>query len=157
MRPTTQVSGGQRLAQRLGSIKRELQRNSKVLVGVPKDAGSYEDGPSLAVVAAVQEFGSADGRIPERSFLRVPLRASQEELSKVVSNQARLVFRGELSAAQLMGQLGARAASVSQTAIDEGIGPPNAPSTVERKGSDTPLIDSGALRQAITYVIEDDE
>jgi hypothetical protein len=31
--------------------------------------------------------------------------------------------------------------------------PPNAPATVERKGSDRPLIDTGELRKSITYVI----
>jgi hypothetical protein len=30
---------------------------------------------------------------------------------------------------------------------------PNAPSTIRRKGSDRPLIDTGALRQAITYIV----
>ena len=31
--------------------------------------------------------------------------------------------------------------------------PPNAPSTIKRKGSSRPLIDTGQLRRAITYVI----
>lgn len=33
--------------------------------------------------------------------------------------------------------------------------PPNKPSTIKRKGSDTPLIDTGALRASITYVIRE--
>lgn len=32
---------------------------------------------------------------------------------------------------------------------------PNSPFTVKRKGSDKPLIDTGALRKAITYVVRD--
>jgi hypothetical protein len=32
--------------------------------------------------------------------------------------------------------------------------PPNAPRTIREKGSDRPLIDTGALRQAITYVLD---
>lgn len=31
--------------------------------------------------------------------------------------------------------------------------PPNAPYTIEKKGSDKPLIDTGALRKAITFVV----
>lgn len=31
--------------------------------------------------------------------------------------------------------------------------PPNAPSTIARKGSDRPLIDTGSLRRAITFVV----
>jgi hypothetical protein len=33
--------------------------------------------------------------------------------------------------------------------------PPNAESTIRAKGSDNPLIDTGALRQSIRYVIDD--
>jgi hypothetical protein len=33
---------------------------------------------------------------------------------------------------------------------------PNAPSTIAAKGSDQPLIDSGILRGAITYVVKED-
>ena len=37
--------------------------------------------------------------------------------------------------------------------ISEGVAPPNAPSTIKSKGSSTPLVDTGAYRQSITYVI----
>lgn len=34
--------------------------------------------------------------------------------------------------------------------------PPNAPSTIVMKGSERPLIDTGSLRKAITYVVRED-
>lgn len=34
--------------------------------------------------------------------------------------------------------------------------PPNAPSTIKRKGSDRPLIDTGQLRRSITYVVAEE-
>lgn len=34
--------------------------------------------------------------------------------------------------------------------------PPNTPSTIKAKGSDRPLIDTGALKNAITYVVSED-
>jgi hypothetical protein len=34
--------------------------------------------------------------------------------------------------------------------------PPNAPSTIRRKGSSNPLIDSGEMRGAVTYKVDDD-
>ncbi len=34
--------------------------------------------------------------------------------------------------------------------------PPNAPATIERKGSENPLIDTGSMRKAITYVVRED-
>lgn len=151
MRPTTTVTGGNRIYNKLDQLRRRVSENSGVFVGVPSGK-SGEDGTPLAVIAAANEFGTS--RIPERSFLRVPLRANQDDFAKVFRNQLPLVASGELTLFQLMSQLGARAVSVSQEAISSGIQPPNAQSTVERKGSSTPLVDTGRLRQSITYVVE---
>ena len=151
MRPTTTVTGGNRIYNKLDQLKRRVSENSGVFVGVPA-GNSDEDGTPLAVIAAANEFGTS--RIPERSFLRVPLRASQQDFANVFRNQLPLVAQGELTLLQLMEQLGARAVSVSQGAISEGIQPANDPATVRQKGSSTPLVDTGRLRQSITYVVE---
>lgn len=153
MKPTTTVTGGNRIYNKLDQLRRQVSENSGVYVGVPS-GGSYDDGTPLAVIAAANEFGTST--IPERSFLRVPLRANQEEFAKVFRAQLPLVASGELSLFQLMEQLGARAVSVSQEAISGGIQPGNAESTLERKDSSTPLIDTGRLRQSITHVVEDE-
>ena len=155
MKLQTSVSGGDRLGTRLRQIRESFEKNRSVLVGVPAGTGSYEDGAPIAVIAAVQEFGSADGVVPERSFLRVPLRQNVEDFRAIWRALIPKVVRGELTMHQMMSQIGAKAAGVSQEAIESGIDPANAPSTVARKGSSKPLIDSGALRQSITYIVED--
>jgi len=155
VRPTTQVSGGNRIAHRMRQIKENLQKNSAVYVGLPKGAGTYEDGAPIAVIGAVHEFGSADGHIPERSFLRVPLRAERKEFGKIIKMQIPRIMDGQLTSRDVMEQVGAKAVGVSQEAISAGIQPPNADSTVRRKGSATPLKDEGFLSQNITYVIEE--
>ena len=155
MKLQTSVSGGDRLGTKLRQIRERLMKNSGVLVGLPAGTGSYEDGAPIAVIGAVHEFGSADGTIPERSFLRVPLRQNAEDFKSVWRAQISKVVEGELSMHQVMSQLGARAVAVSQEAISEGIAPGNAESTVKRKGSSKPLIDTGQLRQSITFIVED--
>lgn len=55
----------------------------------------------------------------------------------------------------MLDQMGARAAGYCKEAIETGIAPANAPSTIKRKGSATPLIDKGILKNAITHVVED--
>lgn len=155
MKLKTSVSGGDRLGTKLRQIRERLMKNSGVLVGLPAGTGSYEDGAPIAVIGAVHEFGSADGTIPERSFLRVPLRQNAEDFKAVWRAQISKVVEGELSMHQVMSQLGARAVAVSQEAISEGIAPGNAESTVKRKGSSKPLIDTGQLRQSITFIVED--
>lgn len=155
MKMETSVSGGDRLGARLRKLKADFEKNNSVLVGVPAGTGSYEDGAPIAVIAAVHEFGSADGKIPERSFLRVPLRQNMDDFKKVYRALIPKVVRGEMTMFQLMSTLGARAAAASQNAIQEGIAPRNADSTVARKGSSKPLIDEGILAGSITYIVQD--
>ena len=39
-------------------------------------------------------------------------------------------------------------------AIDAGVPPPNAPSTIDRKGSNRPLVDTGEMRDNVEYRID---
>ena len=43
---------------------------------------------------------------------------------------------------------------IVQKTIKEGSFVPNAPSTIRKKGSDKPLIDTGRLRQSVNYHIK---
>ena len=95
--------------------------------------------------------------IPERSFLRVPLRAKQDEIAASFRKLVALVVKEEMTMTQALNAIGAKGASISQEAISAGISPPNAPETVKRKGSSTPLVNDGHLRQAITWVVRDKE
>jgi hypothetical protein len=59
-----------------------------------------------------------------------------------------------LNAERSMGLLGEAVLSDQRQTIDRSIGiAPNKPSTVERKGSSRPLIDTGALKRSTTYVV----
>lgn len=93
--------------------------------------------------------------IPERSFLRVPLRQNQENFKKAFRALTAQVVKGQINAFQMLDQIGARAVGYCQDAISAGIDPANAPSTIAKKGSATPLIADGRLRQAITHIVED--
>lgn len=96
--------------------------------------------------------------MPERSFLRVPLRADQKKFASTFSKSIPDVVRGTLTMEQMLERVGAQGAATVQEAISAGIDPANAPSTVERKGSSTPLMgETGNLRGSITYVIEGEE
>lgn len=93
--------------------------------------------------------------IPERSFLRVPLRQNQDNIKKAFRSLTGKVTRGEITAFQMLDQIGARAAGYCKEAIETGIAPANAPSTIRAKDSSTPLINHGFLKGEITHVVED--
>lgn len=188
MQVETSVTSDGTLNQKLADFVARVS-NRDVKVGIPKGAGTYETGESVAAIATVHEFGATinhpggtpykpapDGgvvftekddpaaigetqphtiTIPERSFLRVPLRASQDVWVKVFREGMKRVLAGDLSMEQLLDQVGAKAVGISQQAISSGIAPPNAPSTVRQKGSSTPLFDEGTLFRSITWVVEE--
>ena len=58
------------------------------------------------------------------------------------------------SADLILKELGIFQKDLMQAEITEGDFVPNAPSTVRRKGSSKPLIDTGRMRQSVDYVIK---
>lgn len=143
----TKFAGLEALAKRMRSLK------STVLVGVPKGA-TEADGTPMALVAAVNEFGSSDGRIPERSFLRAGIRRGRPVFRRLNESSLKAIVSGTMSEQVALGRLGLAAVAAIQNEIVNGSFEPNAPSTVARKGSDKPLVDTGSLRQSITFVID---
>jgi hypothetical protein len=125
-----------------------------VKVGLPKGSGTH--GPSgmpVVELGAIHEFGSGDNRIPERPFLRGTIKAKRREHNELIRRLGRAVMTGRESPQIALTKLGMRAAADVQEQIADGVPPPNAPSTIRKKGSSTPLIDTGALRQAITHQV----
>jgi len=139
---------------------RELQRrisagSQQVHVGVP-DGKSEEDGTSLALVATVNEFGSSDGTIPERSYLRSALksRLNQAMFKQVNVANLLLVLKGVLTISAALEQLGAVAAAAVKARMRSGPFKANAPSTIRAKGEGKPpLFDTAQLYQAITWIV----
>ena len=63
------------------------------------------------------------------------------------------VIKRELTPEQLADLLGQKYVGQIQARISAGIPPPLAESTIARKGSSVPLIDTGQLRSAVTYEV----
>lgn len=122
--------------------------NVQVVVGVKSDGGD----PDIADVAFWNEFGTDDGHVPERSFLRSTLDENRDKYAKLMSDAVRKVTRGAktLNAYRLVGR---RIVFDVQRKISSGVSPPNAPSTLARKRGTTPLVDTGALRSAVDFEV----
>lgn len=123
-----------------------------VKVGLPKGSGTHQpSGMPVVQLGAIHEFGSSDGRIPERPFLRVAMKKHRAEHNALIRGLAHGISSGREDPVRAVSKLGAVAAANVQETISDGVPPPNAPSTIARKGSSKPLIDTGALRQSITW------
>jgi hypothetical protein len=158
----------------LPGLKRLRERmkdcNKGVLVGVPegakakqrvKKAGSpdriVESGTALAMVAAVHEFGSPEQGIPERSFLRSGIREGVPKFNRLNEANLRAVVLGSKTADQSLDMLGVVATGEVKRKIRQGPFEPLKQSTIDRKGSSKPLIDTAQLIQGITYVREGEQ
>ena len=131
---------------------RELKKmtDMEIQVGFQSDQ-KYEDGTSIAQVAAVNEFGASD--IPERPFMRQSFENHEGELQAACDAAQRLVSSGG-SAEQALQQIGVVAKGLVQDEIVNGGFAPNAESTIKKKGSEQPLIDTGTMRQSVNFVIK---
>lgn len=131
---------------------RELKKmtDMEIQVGFQGDQ-KYEDGTSIAQVAAINEFGASD--IPERPFMRQSFENHESVLQAACDAAQRLVSSGG-SAEQALQQIGVVAKGLVQDEIVNGGFAPNAESTIKKKGSEQPLIDTGTMRQSVNFVVK---
>jgi hypothetical protein len=117
--------------------------------GAPGEA-EHKGTPGLTVlqVGTFQEFGLG---VPERSFIRAYFDENAEALQKMSARLMASLIDGKRTRDQCLELLGLRMVAEIQKRIAAGISPPNAQSTIDRKKSSTPLVDTGQLRSSISY------
>ena len=131
---------------------RQLQKSPHVAVGILQNepvANSF----SIVDLATVHEFGSADGRIPQRSFFRSTLQSQKQKHLRLITQLQKLYIVGKLSLKQALTQLGEAVRGDIVETISHGVDPKLEASTVKRKKSSQPLIDTGRLKGSITHQV----
>lgn len=121
-------------------------------VGVHSEEGGASDGKlTVAEVATINEFGMG---VPERSFIRAWADENQASNESALRAIGQAVVKGTFTADQGLDRAGLLFVGQIQARISSGIAPPNAPSTIARKGSSTPLINTGQLRSSILHKVQ---
>ena len=137
--------------------KRLAEDEYLVKVGLPDDPKLDTDGRptglTLGETARINEFGSEDGHVPERPAWRMGLAHGQKEFNRLNELNLHLVAVGKKTVEKALGELGAMGAARVKMEIRDGDFEPNAPSTIARKGSSHPLIDTGQEKQSVTWEI----
>jgi hypothetical protein len=141
------------------AIKRVARK--RVLVGVPEDDAARRSGEvTNAQLMYLHTNGSTLQRIPARPVIEPAIQASDNKaiITGKLGNAARAVLDGQPNEARQ--QLEAAGIAGSNAAKRWFTDPrnnwaPNSPETERQKGSSRPLINTGQLRRAITYLVED--
>lgn len=134
----------------LKEIVAKMTNASTVRVGFPADA-TYPDGTSLPLVAAIQEYGAPSRGIPPRPFMRNTV---AEHGSEWPDAAASLLVASGYDAAKTLGLVGEGIKGQLEQSIVGFASPPNAPSTIAKKGFDAPLRDTGHMLNSITVEVE---
>lgn len=139
----------------ISDIAKRIGKNA-ISVGVQGDAGMHQgkDGqPTGTTVAEIywwNEFGTS--RIPERPTLRPTFAKEKVKYQLILARiSSRAMNEPGYNLRQAMGKLGEVAQQDIQKAIVELKTPPNAQSTIDNKGSDNPLVDTGQLVSSIRW------
>lgn len=104
----------------------------------------------VALYAAVNEYGTEDGRIPARPFMRPAFTSAQV---KAAMRGVQGYLKDQRSINDLLTAIGATCRNQVISNINNHPPPPNAPSTIAAKGSSGTLVNTGRMKQSITYTI----
>lgn len=135
----------------------------EVLVGIPQEKSSRPkegDGITNAELLYIHTNGSPLKKIPARPVIEPAIEqtairnAIAEELKKAVQYALDGEFDNMKICFERAGMIGQNAARDWFTNPNNHWAP-NKPSTIKGKGSSNPLIDTGEMRKAITYVVRD--
>ena len=110
----------------------------------------YPDGTPVAAVAAFNEFGTET--IPERPFFRQSIEGADKVIMPVLKDGIDPMDMALDS--RTAGKVGLVMQARIQRSITDLSTPANAPSTIKEKGSSNPLIDTGFMRQSVTFMVE---
>ncbi len=133
-------------------------KDGRVKVGVLADdpkGGEHVEGEALTVaeLATLLHFGTET--IAARPYLAMAFDQHREELSKLGGELMAQVIEGKMPLDRALGLMGAKLSAEAKKVITVGRQlEANKPSTVARKGSDRPLVDTGRLLNANTWVID---
>ena len=148
----SRVRGGKKLNAFLRKAQSAQSRSKTVRVGFFSTA-KYPDGTPVAAVAAWNEFGVPDKNIPERPYMRNAIEDAEVVLMPILKEG--IDPKDMALDARTAGRMGEAMKSHIQREITTLIDPPNAPYTVLQKGSSSPLIDSGVMRNSVDYEVKD--
>lgn len=98
--------------------------------------------------------GGWGGPIPARPFLLNAMRRRRDKYLSFMKAAAGPILRGEVKLEQHLNQLGILGQGDVQQEIVNTLSPPNSPTTIKMKGSSHPLIDTGEMRQKVTWKVD---
>lgn len=138
------MRGGGKFKKVLANLAAKAAVKAVTQAGVISPTATYPDGTKVAQVAAWNEFGTE--RIPPRPFFRQTV---AENSGKWRDQATHLLKANHYDVKLTLGQMGEVMRDDLRQTIISFSDPPNAASTIAKKGSDSPLRDTVVLLRSI--------
>ena len=130
---------------------------TEIVVGITQASDVGRGSVTNAQLLFLHEHGIPSHNVPARPVLKPAMRdkdVQQKIASLMRQGMAAALLTGNKEYCERMyekaGMLGRDAV---KNYIRQGVPPPNSPVTIARKGSSTPLIDTGSMLNSITYEV----
>lgn len=136
-----------RVSQDVRSISDALEKNYSL---------SRKRSRELAQQLYIEAKGSPGWHAPPRSLIEPMIEKYSDEISEVLQEAVTEFIQGDISKGEERLDAAGQLATGYAQRFEEYDWPPNAESTIRRKGSSQPNLDTGQLRAAITYIVEKD-
>ena len=145
-----QLKGGQKLEATLKRLAEKVSNPGTLRVGFLRGA-TYPDGTSVAMVAAIHNFGAPAANIPPRPFFSNVVARGRKTWGKAIGAILESV---DYDAKKALTQMGEGIKGEVQAEITSGSFAPLKPSTVRRKGFSKPLVDTSHMLNSVDYEIK---
>ena len=115
------------------------------------ERSTYPTGQSVAMIAAINEFGAPSRGQPPRPFFRNMIAKYKGEWPKAIGD---LLKANDWDAERALDIAGAAIAGQLRQSITDFYGVPLKPATIARKGFDKQLIDSAHMLQSVDHEVK---
>lgn len=143
------MRGGEGVSRVLAEVADRISRPLGLRVGFLENA-TYPDGKTVAMIAAIQEFGAPRAGIPPRPFFRNMIAKKSPEWPAAVAD---LIVDNDYDMRRALDQAGFAIAGQLRQSIQDTNSPALAQSTIDRKGHSKPLIDTGHLYNSVDHEV----
>lgn len=131
-------------------LRKRLKKDGNVSVGII-DAGKHPSGDiTVAGIGHSHEFGLG---VPERSFMRTTIQEKKRQIVALQKKLLKKMIEGKMKVEVALGLIGEFVSDAISQKIVSISDPPNTPETIARKGSSNPLVDTGQMKNSITYEV----
>ena len=116
------------------------------------EGSKYEGGKTVASVARYNEFGLG---VPRRSFMRPAVHANKSQLTARLRSEYTKALKDNSNTMDVLDTFGLLVKGFIQNQIINTNYPPNAPSTIKKKGFNAPLRDTKLMLHSVAHQTEE--